>query len=159
MPTENDGWRDGNMRGEVHDESAYIFMKSGRAVGAAGVFSTAPDLLTFLEMLLNEGELDGRRYFSPEIVRQMHTNQISKLGYQGLGWELYRSHYMGRYATEETFGKTGFTGCVVICDIKKGVGILILSNTTYPKRKPLEEHILTINSVRRDIADIVFSSI
>lgn len=158
VPTENDGWREGDTRGEVHDESAYAFMKSGKAVGSAGLFSTAPDLLNFLEMLQNGGRLKGHRYFSPEIIKEMHTNQIGELGYQGLGWELYQPHYMGKYCTKETFGKTGFTGCVVICDIGKEVGIVILSNTTYPKRKSREMHIETINRVRRDIADIVFSN-
>ena len=139
VPTEIDNWRDKIIQGEVHDESAYIFMEAGRVVGSAGLFSTAPDLLNFLEMFLNGGT-------SPGI-------------YEGLGWELYQPRYMGRYATHETFGKTGFTGCVVMCDTGKGAGIVILSNATYPKRKPLEEHRRTINEVRRDIADIVFSGI
>lgn len=159
VPTENDGWREGEIQGVVHDESAYVFAKSGKAVGSAGLFSTTPDLLNFLEMLLNEGKSRGRRYLSPGIIKLMHTNQLEDIGAcHGLGWELYQPRYMGQYCTEETFGKTGFTGCVVICDIGKGVGIAMLSNTTYPKRKPLEEHIDTINTVRRDIADIVFSN-
>lgn len=157
VPTENDGWRDEDIQGEVHDESAYVFMKAGRTVGSAGLFSTAPDLLDFLEMLLNEGKLNGKRYFSPQVINQVYANQLKDLGlYQGLGWELYQPGYMGQHCTEETFGKTGFTGCVVICDISKGVGMVMLSNTTYPKRKPRQEHINLINEVRRDIADIIF---
>lgn len=157
VPTEEDGWRDGVLQGEVHDESAYAFMKAGKVVGSAGLFSTVPDLLNFLKMLLNEGVLDGKRYLSSEIIKEVHTNQIGDLGYQGLGWELYRPHYMGRYATHETFGKTGFTGCVVICDAGKGVGVAMCSNTIYPRRKPMQEHISLINAVRRDVADIIFS--
>ena len=157
VPTENDGWRGGDIQGEVHDESAYVFMKAGRTVGSAGLFSTVPDLLKFLEMLLNEGALDGHQYFSPKMVHSMHSNQLGSLDqYHGLGWELYQPHYMGQYCTEETFGKTGFTGCVVMCDVSYGVGMVMLSNTTYPKRKPRQEHINSINEVRRDIADIIF---
>lgn len=137
VPTEIDNWR-GLVQGEVHDESAYVFMKAGKVVGSAGLFSTAPDLLSFLEMLLNGGASAG-----------IH---------QGLGWEVHQPYYMGRYSTKETFGKTGFTGCVVICDISKGVGMTMLSNATYPKRKPPQEHINSINEVRRDIADIVFTN-
>src|SRR5262249_15501650 len=48
-PTEID------FRGEVlglpHDESAYVFAKARRAVGHAGLFSTAGDLLNFLDAL------------------------------------------------------------------------------------------------------------
>lgn len=138
VPTEIDDWRGRVIQGEVHDESAYAFMKAGRVVGSAGLFSTAPDLLNFLEMFLTRGVPAGI--------------------YEGLGWELNQPRFMGRYANEKTFGKTGFTGCVVICDIKKGVGIAMLSNATYPRRKPLEEHRETINAVRRDLADIIFAS-
>ncbi len=137
VPTEIDNWR-GPVQGEVHDESAHVFMKSGKAVGSAGLFSTVPDLLNFLEMLLTGGAPAG-----------IH---------QGLGWELYEPYYMGRYCTKETFGKTGFTGCAVMCDTSKGLGIVILSNATYPARKPRKEHIASINEVRRDLADIVFST-
>ena len=158
VPTENDDWRGGDIQGEVHDESTFVFMKDGRAIGSAGLFSTVQDLLNFLEMLLNKGELKGKRYFSPEIVNSMHTNQLEYLGESaGLGWELYQPRYMGQYCAKETFGKTGFTGCVVICDISKGVGMAMLSNATYPKRKPRQEHMATINAVRRDIADIIFT--
>ena len=157
VPTEIDDWRGRIVQGEVHDESAFALGKK-MAVGEAGLFSTAPDLLKFLLMLLNEGKLNGHQYFSPEIVHSMHTNQLEPLGrYHGLGWELYQPGYMGRHCTKETFGKTGFTGCVVMCDISKGVGIVMLSNTTYPRRKPLREHAALIHAVRRDIAEVIFS--
>ena len=156
-PSEIDDWR-GLVQGEVHDESTCALMKSDKTFGSAGLFSPVPDLLNFLEMLLNEGTLNGKRYFSPGIIKLMHTNQVEELGAcHGLGWELYQPQYMGQYCTKETFGKTGFTGCVVICDIGKGIGMAMLSNTTYPKRKPLQEHVALINAVRRDIADIIFS--
>ena len=48
-PTEIEAWR-GHVQGSVHDESAYVFTVLGpRPVGHAGVFSTAPDLLNFLD--------------------------------------------------------------------------------------------------------------
>ncbi len=56
--------------------------------------------------------------------------------------------------SETMFGKTGFTGCLVLVDIIKQKGMVLLSNYTYPKRK---ENAQKINQVRRAIADIVFS--
>ena len=42
--------------GIVHDESARVFAKAGKAVGHAGLFSTASDILHFLGALLrNDG--------------------------------------------------------------------------------------------------------
>jgi len=153
VPTEIQAWRKKLVQGEVHDETAFI-LEQKMSVGSAGLFSTVPDLLNFLEMLLNNGSLDGHTYFSPEIIRQIRTNQLTHIGYStGLGWELNQPHYMGNNCSAETFGKTGFTGCVSICDIKREVGFIILSNYTYPHRK---KDAGPINVLRKDIADIVF---
>jgi CubicO group peptidase (beta-lactamase class C family) len=66
-PTEID-WR-GEVRGLVHDPAAWAMVTHGRAPGHAGLFSTVEDLLRFAQMLLNEGELEGRQYFRAETVR------------------------------------------------------------------------------------------
>jgi CubicO group peptidase (beta-lactamase class C family) len=42
---------------------------------AGGLFSTAEDVATFCRMLLNDGELDGRRYLSEDAVQAMTTRQ------------------------------------------------------------------------------------
>jgi CubicO group peptidase (beta-lactamase class C family) len=44
--------------------------------GGAGLVSTARDYGRFLQMLLNRGELDGKRLLKPETVEQMTRNQI-----------------------------------------------------------------------------------
>lgn len=153
VPTEVQDWRGGLVHGQVHDESTHILQQK-MTPGAAGLFSTVPDMLNFAEMLLHEGTLGGRRYFSPEIVRQMHTNQLADIGESmGLGWELNRPVYMGRHCSENTFGKTGFTGCVFVCDIERQVGFVLLANYTYPTRKP---NATLIRQLRRDVADIIF---
>jgi CubicO group peptidase (beta-lactamase class C family) len=180
-PTEIDGWRGGVVQGEVHDETAWVLLHrrrgSGRkdegenrtepeghisraktplpdAPGSAGLFSTVPDLLRFLHMLLNHGAGRGKRYFFEETIRSMHRNQIRGIGEcTGLGSELNQQRYMGRHSSEHTFGKTGFTGCMCLCDMERQLGMVILSNSTYPRRKPDME---AINEVRRDLADIVF---
>ncbi|MEK7558171.1 MAG: serine hydrolase [Patescibacteria group bacterium] len=156
VPTEIQEWRGGLVQGEVHDESAYVLNKK-IIVGSAGVFSTVPDILNFLEMLLNNGVINGQKYFSPKIMKQIQTNQLSDIDqYAGLGWELNQPRYMGKHCSDKTFGKTGFTGCVCVCDIERGVGFVILSNYTYPVRKP---DAIFINKFRSDIADIVFENL
>ena len=126
------------IRGIVHDESARIFAKAGRTVGHAGLFSTVPDLLHFLEALL-AGDF-------PYIVGGAK---------KGLGWQLNDTNFMGQYPRLRTFGKTGFTGTSVICDIERGIAFVILSNRTYPKR-PLTDD--AIFAFRLDIADIIFEN-
>ena len=153
VPTEID--RGNEVRGIVHDESARVFAKAGKAVGHAGIFSTVPDLLNFMEMLLHEGKWKGRRYLSREIIREMSENQIPELAEStGLGWELNQP-FMGKYAGPHTFGKTGFTGASCVCDMEKGVALVILSNCTYPARPANRS---AIDEFRADIADIIFKS-
>ena len=45
--------------------------------GGGGLISTADDYLKFARMLLNKGELDGRRYLKPETVALMCTNRLT----------------------------------------------------------------------------------
>jgi len=47
--------------------------------GGGGLFSTAPDYLAFLSMLLHEGEGGGVRILRPETVRLIGENQIGDL--------------------------------------------------------------------------------
>lgn len=153
-PTEINDWY-GLVQGHVHDESAYAFKKDSKIVGHAGLFSTAGDLLKFLEMLLHSGNLNGTSYLSKEIIGEMQTNQISNLGeYTGLGFELNQSKYTGQYTTEKTLLKTGFTGTLLCCDIDKGVAYVILTNRTYPKR-PSDS--TDINAFRKAVGEIVLN--
>jgi CubicO group peptidase (beta-lactamase class C family) len=148
VPTEIDPWRGRAIRGEVHDESAWTLQKI-MTPGSAGLFSTAPDLLKFVRMLLDGGE----SFFTPSTINSIHTNQIPHITGQctGLGWELNQD-YMGPARTSSTFGKTGFTGCAVIIDKTKNAGLVMLSNYTWPTRKPDRD---LINGVRGQVADIV----
>ena len=151
-PSESVGWR-GIVQGMVHDESAYICKKDGKIMGHAGLFSAAPDLLNFLEVLLHHGTIGSKTYFSKHIVDLMQTNQIPELhDFTGLGWELNQSRYMGKYATPHTFGKTGFTGTLCVGDVHKGVAYVVLSNRTYPKR-PTDG--TAINAFRNKIGEII----
>jgi len=85
----------------------------------------------------------------------MYSKQdIDSDSWYGLGWELNQRIYMGTCASTSTFGKTGFTGCVVMVDPEKKVGLVFLSNCVYPYRKKNRDE---INKVRSALADIVFS--
>jgi CubicO group peptidase (beta-lactamase class C family) len=156
VPTEIDPWRGKTVQGAIHDESAFVLRKI-MVAGSAGLFSTGPDIMRFLNMLLNNGVWGGKRYFSSHCMDQIQTNQIAHLGLQGgLGWELEQNRYMGRRCPKKTIGKTGFTGCVCMCNIPGGAAMVLLSNCTFPKRRPDSQ---AIDAVRRDVADIVFGAL
>lgn len=152
-PTEID-WR-GEMQGAVHDEAAWALRASGMIAGNAGLFSTTYDLVRFCQMLLQKGEFEGQHYFTPQTVRQMHTNQIAYLQQSaGLGWELHQPRFMGQNASKQCFGKTGFTGAIVLVDPLKESALVLLSNRIYPKRPDDRD---AIHAVRRAVADVVFA--
>ncbi|MCC6177008.1 MAG: beta-lactamase family protein [Chloroflexi bacterium] len=48
-------------------------------MGGGGLYSTGPDYLTFLQMLLHDGEYNGARVLKPETVAEMARNQIGDL--------------------------------------------------------------------------------
>lgn len=152
VPSEICDWRGMPIQGEVHDESSFILQKK-YFLGAAGLFSTAPDILLFLDMLLNKGKKNERRFFSEDMIRSMRANQLAEIGEcVGLGWKLNQSAFMGR-CSENICGITGFTGSFVLWNALNGLGLVMLTNRTYPKR-PTDN--LAINKIRNALADVVF---
>jgi len=118
-----------------HDESARIFARAQVAAGHAGLFSTVPDLLSYLGALLSG--------WYPAV-----TDGAKK----GLGWQVNEPRFMGVRVSPYSFGKTGFTGTSIVVDLKKGIGLAILSNCTFPKRPASRD---AIDKFRGDIADII----
>ncbi len=155
-PTEYDPWRGRMVHAEVHDESAFALRP--KAVGSAGLFSTAPDLLKIVAMLLAGGSIAGGNILTPKTIAAMHSNGCPAAAgaCTGLGWELNRQSFMGTKCGSATFGKTGFTGCSLVIDPMRKAGIVLLSNHTFPQR--LKDRSL-INDVRSGLADLVFMSI
>lgn len=137
-PTEID--ERGEMRGLPHDESAYVFARARRSAGHAGLFSTAGDALLFFEALLRGG-----------------MPAVAKGAQDGLGWQVRDPYFMGSRVGPCAFGKTGFTGTSVLCDIERGIALVILSNRTYPKR-PADafSRSSATNRFRAAVADAVF---
>lgn len=89
--------------------------------GGAGLISTPSDYLRFAQMLLNKGELDGKRLLSPKTIELMTSNSIGdlfifnpfkhngimgdKFGY-GFGLRTVR----GEYDELESLGAFGWDG-------------------------------------------------
>jgi CubicO group peptidase (beta-lactamase class C family) len=155
-PTEDDPWRGRAICGEVHDESAWA-LRPRMVAGSAGLFSTAPDLLRFVRMLLRGGVAGNRTILSGSAIRSMATNQLDVIGERtGLGWELSQPRFMGARCSASAFGKTGFTGCSCVVDVGRGAGIVLLSNATFPRRRADRS---AIEAVRREVADSVWETV
>jgi methyl acetate hydrolase len=66
---------DGSLMAEPRERQ----MAQHRFSGGGGIYSTGPDYLTFILMLLNGGVRGGARILRPETVALMGRNQIGKL--------------------------------------------------------------------------------
>lgn len=149
LPTEYDNyWRNRQLQGEVHDESASIL---GGAAGNAGLFSNAEDLYKFMKMMLNNGKyynaytrgLREESMFSPETV-SLFTVRFSDLQYpnsRALGWDtkpdVTQSKFRmpcGELISDNCFGHTGYTGTSVWCDKERKIIVIFLTNRIYPSR-------------------------
>lgn len=152
VPTEVDPWREGEVRGAVHDESAYALRGRG-PVASAGLFLTVGDLQRFVFELLAASMGEGK-LFSRETMELVDRNWIPGLGDAALGFERNQPAWMGDCSGGHRVGKTGFTGCSFVLDLKKRKGVVLLSNCTWPKRKPRAE----IDALRRACAAVALDS-
>jgi CubicO group peptidase (beta-lactamase class C family) len=152
-PTEIDGR--GEVQGVPLSASAWALRQAGKVAGHAGLFTTAPDLLIFAQMLLGEGTYKNRQYFAPETVKAMHTNQTVQSGLAyGLGWKIDRPDIMGAHGSNQKFGMVGLTGCMIVMDPVQKRAVVQVSNSTYPHRKTNDEQ---LNALRRQLCDLVLA--
>ncbi len=114
-PTEIDNQlRHRLVHGEVHDENAFAV---GGISGHAGLFSTAPDLSAFCQMLLNGGVYAHRRILRRVTIAQFTAPQQLSGGTRTLGWAVpAEGGSSGHYFSAHSFGHTGFTGTSIWID-------------------------------------------
>lgn len=167
-PTEICSFRGREIQGEIHDESAWVLRKLF-PVGSAGMFSCVPDLLNFVQMILNDGMIangcggECARVAPAGILKMVSENAFAldsaskystaKDACTALGWELNSAKFMGTKISPHTFGKTGFTGASIVADPDKGAAVVLLSNFTYPHREANADR---IHAFRASLSDAFF---
>ncbi len=143
---------DGNVvRGVVHDPTARYM---GGVAGHAGLFTTADDLSRFAQMMLNMGEVDGVRLFSPLTVRKFTEPEspASQPVLRGLGWDIDSpfSSNRGELFPIGSYGHTGFTGTSLWIDPSTRTYVILLTNSVHPSRgknvTPLRAKVATITA-------------
>jgi CubicO group peptidase (beta-lactamase class C family) len=103
--------------------------------GGAGLVSTARDYARFLEMIRNDGELDGKRILSPRSVALMRTNQVGDLHAKameidglgfGLGFQTTERYGASGMETPGGFGWGGAYGSFYRIDPKERLTIVFM---------------------------------
>lgn len=154
-PTEiTSDYRKSMLKGTVHDPNAALL---GGVSGHAGLFSNAWDLAKLLQMNLNKGEYDENHFFSASTI-DFFTSDQSNISHRGLGWNKPTKDdaSVSQYASEATYGHTGFTGTVAWVDPDKELIFIFLSNRVYPSA---ENNKIIKNKTRRRIHDLVYESL
>lgn len=95
------------------DQGAYVEGPRASFSAGAGLVSTARDYGRFLQMLLNDGELDGLRILSPASVRLMTVDHLDRIEYlpgQGFGLGFYVVEDLGARGMPGSVGEFGWGG-------------------------------------------------
>jgi beta-N-acetylhexosaminidase len=152
-PTEIDNnLRHRLVQGEVHDENAFAI---GGVSGHAGVFSTAPDLTAFCQMLLNGGVYAHQRILRRATIAQFTAPQQLSGGTRTLGWAVpTEGGSSGHYFSAHSFGHTGFTGTSIWIDPDRQLFVVLLTNRVHPTRENTK-----IQQVRPALHDAVMQAL
>jgi CubicO group peptidase (beta-lactamase class C family) len=100
--------------------------------GGAGLSSTTKDYATFLQMLLNKGEYNGKRLLSRRTVELMTTNQIGDLSLGtdkfGLGFQITSKEGQALLGVSEgSFAWGGFFGTTYWADPRERLVCLLFT--------------------------------
>ena len=135
-PTETEKYfRLQHLRGDVHDPGAAMF---GGVAGHAGLFSDVYGLASIMQMLLNGGTFNGRKYLNAETIK-LFTAYNSNISRRGLGFDkpekdnaTLKEPYPSKLCSPLTFGHTGYTGTCVWADPKYNIVYIFLSSRVNP---------------------------
>lgn len=144
-PTEDGGWRNRRIQGEVQDENAWILQG---VAGHAGLFSNVPDVLRFAGAVLqassarqtgqdagNEAKSPTPPLFDEATVAAFAQRQGPAGSSRALGWDTpSEKSSSGRYFSPRSIGHLGYSGCSLWIDLDAGVAIVLLTNRTWPDR-------------------------
>jgi CubicO group peptidase (beta-lactamase class C family) len=128
-PTATDAaWPLATPRPLVNDQNAALL---GGVAGHAGLFTTTGDLMKMVRMLMNGGELDGKRYIQAATVRMFLRKTDAP---RALGWDMVTTgkSSAGTRFSPTSWGHLGYTGTSIWADPEKDLAVILLSNRVWP---------------------------
>lgn len=137
-PTEEDvTFRHRRIQGEVQDENAGVL---GGVAGHAGLFSNVPDLLRFAAAILRSAKSSGPSgapcLFEASVLKMFSQRQPPQGSSRALGWDTpSQPSSSGKHFSQHSIGHLGYSGCSLWIDLDAAVGVVLLTNRTWPDRK------------------------
>ncbi|NNE77572.1 MAG: serine hydrolase, partial [Pricia sp.] len=133
----------------------------GGVSGNAGLFASATDLAKMMQMYMQYGVYDGKRYFSEQIVKEFIRVQYPKNdNRRGLGFDkpllnnselTLEDAYPAPEVSPESFGHSGFTGTFVWADPQNQLVYIFLSNRVNPTRDNRNLYRMNIRSAVQQV--------
>jgi CubicO group peptidase (beta-lactamase class C family) len=128
--TENCPWRGRVLWGEVHDPNASAM---GGVAGHAGLFSTADDVMTFAQTVLDVWH--GRSEALPRATLQafLARQGLPEDSDWALGWDTptASASSSGRHFSPRSVGHLGFTGTSLWIDLEREAAVVLLTNRVH----------------------------
>jgi beta-glucosidase-like glycosyl hydrolase/CubicO group peptidase (beta-lactamase class C family) len=136
VPTEEDkDFRKQLIHGYVHDQTASLL---GGVAGHAGLFANANDMAKLTQMFLNKGTYGGENYIDSSVIKKFTDCVFCENGNRrGLGFDkpeldIAKPTPVGRDASPESYGHSGYTGTFWWVDPKRDLIYIFLSNRVHP---------------------------
>ena len=126
-------WREGIIRGEVHDGNANFM---GGVAGHAGLFSTAREVF----QIANQS-LPGSKLLEPTSLHLFRENLTpGRSTSRSIAWVLAETPdcSAGNALPRTAFGHNGFTGGSVWIDPDKRRVLVLLTNRVHPRVEPID---------------------
>lgn len=145
------------VQGYVHDPASAML---GGVTGHAGLFSNASDMAIFMQMLLNDGEWNGKTYLKKSTVREF-TGRGHKKTHRGLGFDKPNDGKDNKanisdLIPKSVFGHTGFTGNWVWADPENEIIFIFISNRTFPNEN---NRTLIDKNIRTSAIELVYKAL
>lgn len=135
-----------DIHGTVHDFAAAAL---GGVSGNAGLFANSESLAPILQMLLDDGVYNGKRYLKRKTIKEWTSYQFPKNGnHRGIGFDkrllndnlplekrTTKPYYYAPSVSKKSFGHSGYTGTMVWVDPKEDLIFIFLSNRVHPSTK------------------------
>ncbi|MDD3722814.1 MAG: glycoside hydrolase family 3 N-terminal domain-containing protein [Lutibacter sp.] len=159
VPSEiDDYYRHQILQGDVHDMGAA--MMNGVS-GNAGLFSNSNDLAKMMQMYLQGGYYGGKRYFETKTIDKFnHRYYENDSIRRGLGFDKPdlnpKISASSKYASEKSFGHSGFTGTYTWADPANGILYVFLSNRVFPT---MSNNKLGNQNIRTEIYNLIYEAI
>ncbi|THB73303.1 MAG: class A beta-lactamase-related serine hydrolase [Desulfobacteraceae bacterium] len=135
VSTEQCPWRKRTLKGEVHDDNAWI---SGGVEGHAGLFGDARGVHRICCAILDALYSNSHPVIDPLLLRHCVQKKAGHVMAAGFDTPSKSGSSSGRFFSSNTIGHLGYTGTSFWIDPKRSIIVILLTNRVHPSRNNMK---------------------